>query len=145
MQKPSKKYWIAVVSREHAMWGVAWGYMQVCHGKRAPLSRMKSGDMMIIYSPKITMEWSEKYQKFVAIGKIQDENVYEFQMTPSFRPFRRDVWFLPCNEVDIAPILADLTFIKDLTHWWYPFRFGLFEIPEIDFLLISSKMWSYEN
>ena len=33
----STKYWIATISKEHTLRGVAGGFMQVCHGKQAPL------------------------------------------------------------------------------------------------------------
>ena len=139
-----RKYWIAVVSREHAMRGVEWGFIQVCHGKKWPLSRMKQNDIIMIYSPKLTMEWKEKYQKFVAIGTIRDNEIYEYQMSPSFIPFRRNVVFHNVEEVSIIPLVKDLNFIQDKTHYWYPFRFGLLEITEVDFLLISSKMWYHD-
>lgn len=140
----TRKYWIAVVSKEHAMRWVHGWFMQVCHGKKWPLSRMKEGDILIVYSPKLTMDGTEKYQKFVAIWSIPDENIYEYEMTPSFIPFRRNVVFHDSQEVSILPLLENLSFIKDPKHWWYPFRFGILEIPEVDFLLISSKMWYYE-
>lgn len=37
------KFWIGTVSKEHVMKGVAGGFCQVCHGKQAPLNRMKKG------------------------------------------------------------------------------------------------------
>lgn len=36
--------WIAVASAEHARRGREGGFMQVCHGKAAPLRRMGAGD-----------------------------------------------------------------------------------------------------
>ena len=47
------KYWIGTVSQEHVLRGVAGGFCQVCHGKAAPLNRMKRGDWLLYYSPKI--------------------------------------------------------------------------------------------
>ena len=52
----SIKYWVATVSKEHTLRGVAGGFMQVCHGKQAPLKRMKKGDYLIVYSSKITID-----------------------------------------------------------------------------------------
>ena len=37
------KYWIAVASAEHARRGKA-GFIQVNHGKKAPLQRVRAGD-----------------------------------------------------------------------------------------------------
>ena len=38
---PAPRYWIAVASADHVARGVAGGFMQVCHGKRAPLARIR--------------------------------------------------------------------------------------------------------
>nr|MCH9703347.1 EVE domain-containing protein [Chlamydiota bacterium] len=41
------KYWIGVASHEHVKRGEADGFCQVCHGKGAPLRRMKPGDLLV--------------------------------------------------------------------------------------------------
>jgi hypothetical protein len=38
------KHWLAVASAEHVRRGQAEGFMQVCHGKAAPLKRIQPGD-----------------------------------------------------------------------------------------------------
>jgi len=136
----SPKYWVAAISKEHALRGVAGNFIQVCHGKEAPLKRMRQGDFILIYSSKITMASNEKYQSFTALGQVDDNEVYQFQMTDKFRPFRRNVSFYNCLEASIIPLINDLEFIKNKKHWGYPFRFGFFEIDENDFNLVSSKM-----
>ena len=37
------RHWIAVASAEHVRLGRTQGFMQVCHGKAAPLRRMRAG------------------------------------------------------------------------------------------------------
>ena len=66
------KYWIGTVSKEHVLRGVAGGFCQVCHGKAAPLNRMRRGDWLLYYSPKIRMDGAEKLQAFTAFGQITD-------------------------------------------------------------------------
>jgi predicted RNA-binding protein len=139
------KFWVAAVSKEHTMRGVAGSFMQVCHGKQAPLKRMKKGDYLIIYSSKITMEGNEKCQAFTAIGRVKDDDVYQFQMTENFKPFRRNIDFLECQESSIIPLIDDLEFIPNKKSWGYPFRFGFLEINEKDFNLITSKMLQNET
>ncbi|WP_264564856.1 EVE domain-containing protein [Flavobacterium sp. N3904] len=134
------KYWIATISKEHTMRGIAGGFMQVCHGKEAPLKRMRKGDYLLIYSSKITMEGNEKCQAFTAIGRIKDDEVYQFQMSETFKPFRKNIEFLECEETSIIPLIDDLEFIPNKKSWGYPFRFGFFEINENDFNFITSRM-----
>lgn len=87
------RYWVGVASREHVLLGVAGGFCQVCHGKQAPLARMKQGDWILYYSPKTGMNSGEKVQAFTAVGQIVDDRVYQFRMAENFEPFRRDVVF----------------------------------------------------
>lgn len=134
------KYWITTISKEHIMRGVTGGFVQINHGKQAPLKRMKKSDYLIVYSSKITMEGNEKCQAFTAIGQVKDDEVYQFQMTENFKPFRRNIEFLKCRESSIIPLINDLEFIPNKKSWGYPFRFGFFEIKENDFNLISFKM-----
>ncbi len=45
------KHGVAVASAEHVWRGQAEGFMQVCHGKAAPLKCIQSGDWVAYYSP----------------------------------------------------------------------------------------------
>jgi predicted RNA-binding protein len=139
------KYWIAAVSKDHAQLGVKGGFMQVCHGKQTPLKHMQTNDWLIIYSSKQTLNRAEKCQAFTAIGQVEDEHIYQFEMTETFKPFRRNVTFQPCLEVPILPLISQLEFIPNKSKWGFPFRFGFFEINENDFNLILSNMLVNEN
>jgi len=134
------KYWIIVASKDHVQRGLAGGFIQANHGKAAPLKRMQAGDWVLFYSPKLEYEKPDKLQCFTAIVRVVDEEVYQHDMGGGFAPFRRKVKFLPSKDVSIIPLINELTFIKDKTHWGAPFRFGTLQIPEEDFRLIASKM-----
>ncbi len=69
-----------------------------------------------------------------------DDEIYQVEMSPTFNPFRRKVKYLKVKEAKIAPLIPSLNFIKNKKSWGYAFRFGLIEIPEIDFLLIKKQM-----
>ncbi|MGH2666404.1 EVE domain-containing protein [Flavobacterium sp.] len=138
------RYWIAAVSKEHTIRGINGGFIQVCHGKQGPLKRMKKGDCLLIYSSKFTMQGNEKCQVFTAVGKVSDDEVYPFQMTENFSPFRRNIQFSECRETSILPLIENLEFITDKKSWGYPFRFGFFEINQNDFIFITSKMLKNE-
>jgi hypothetical protein len=45
------KNWIAVASAEHVRLGRSNGFMQVSHGKSAPLRRIEPVDRVVFYSP----------------------------------------------------------------------------------------------
>ena len=134
------KYWIIVASKDHVQRGLAGGFIQANHGKAAPLKRMQTGDWVIFYSPKLEYDRPEKCQCFMAIVRVVDDEVYQQDMGNDFIPFRRKVQFLPSKDVSILPLIDELTFIKDKTHWGAPFRFGMLQIPQEDFQLIASEM-----
>lgn len=135
------KYWIAVVSKDHINKGVEGGYAQAGHGKSAPLKRMKTGDWLIYYSPNISLSGDDKCQCFTAIGIVKDDKIYQVEMSKDFIPNRRNVDYKKCKEVSILPLIEKLSFIEDKKYWGYKFRFGILEIPEKDFKLISNLMF----
>lgn len=61
-------------------------------------------------------------------------------MTPDFHPWRREVSFIKATETPIRDLIESLNFIKDKKYWGYPFRRGLFEVQEADFIVIANAM-----
>jgi hypothetical protein len=135
-----RKYWIAVASAEHVKIGQSAGFMQVCHGKAAPLKRIKSKDLVVYYSPTYTFKGKDICQCFTARGEVKDGEPYAFDMGNGFIPYRRDVFWFDSKQAEIHPLLNQLSFAKDGQHWGYQFRFGLFEITELDMQIIKEAM-----
>ena len=138
MQQP--KYWIAVASADHLARGKAGGFMQVNHGKQAPLKRIKKGDVVAYYSPLKTYGGTEKLRAFTGLGLIASEVPYQGDMGEGFKPFRHDVTWLKTRDAAIEPLLQHLEFTKGKTNWGYQFRLGLFEISETDLKTIATAM-----
>lgn len=135
--------WIAVACAAHARRGCATpdaGYMQVCHGKAAPLRRVKAGDRVAYYAPTVTMGGSDKLQAFVSLGLVKPGDPYAFDMGGGFVPFRKDVAYLPAREAPIAPLLDHFEFVQDRARWGYAFRFGLVAVSDHDMRLIAQAM-----
>ena len=65
------KYWIGVASADHARRGGAGGFMQVNHGKAAPLRRISPGDGVAYYSPTESFGGKDKLQSFTLIGRVK--------------------------------------------------------------------------
>lgn len=122
------------------MRGVAEGFTQANHGKPHMLKKMKPGDWIIFYSPKVAFTGDEKLQAFTAIGQVIDDEPYQATMSPDFHPWRRDVAFKDAQEAPVRPLIGDLDFIEDKTHWGYKFRFGVIKISERDFEIIRNAM-----
>lgn len=138
----ARKNWIAVASAEHARMGrdAASGYMQVGHGKLAPLKRISAGDCVAYYAPTVVFGAKDHLQSFISIGLVRAGEPYAFDIGNGFVPFRRDVAYVPAREAPILPLLDRFDFVEDRQRWGYKFRFGLFEVNDHDMRLIAQAM-----
>ena len=161
--------WVAVASAEHVAIGRAQGFMQVGHGKGAPLKRLHTGDRIAYYSPVRVFGSKDACQAFTAIGTVHDERVYQGvhgapglastrvhppggcgpawggpalgpPMAGGFEPFRKDVDWLEATEAPIRPLLDALSFTAGKSNWGYAFRFGLLKVTADDMVLIAKAM-----
>lgn len=64
------RYWLIVVSLEHARRGVEAGFVMANHGKRAPLARMSHGDTILIYSPTTAYPTGEPLRALTVVGTV---------------------------------------------------------------------------
>ena len=133
-------YWIGVASAEHVRRGRGEGFMQLGHGKAAPLKRIKPGDGVIYYSPTVVYGEKDGLQSFTAIGMVKEGESYQADMGKGFKPYRRAVTWVNCKEAPIAPLLEKLEFTAGKKNWGSKFRFGLFPISAGDFRLIAKAM-----
>ncbi|WP_337268692.1 EVE domain-containing protein [Oryzifoliimicrobium ureilyticus] len=131
---------IAVASASHVRLGRAEGFMQVCHGKAAPLRRISPGDRVIYYSPTETFGGNDRLQAFTALGTAKDAPPYQVDMCQGFTPWRRNVLWRQARETPIRPLLPHLAFTRDQPNWGYKLRFGLFEIDGDDADCIEAAM-----
>ena len=132
--------WVAVASAEHVAIGRAQGFMQVGHGKGAPLKRLHPGDRIAYYSPVRVFGTKDACQAFTAIGTVRDERVYQGVMAGGFEPFRKDVDWFDAVEAPIRPLLDALSFTQGKSNWGYAFRFGLLKVTADDMALIAEAM-----
>jgi EVE domain len=116
------------------------GFIQLSHGRKAPLQGLRAKDALIMYSPRTAYPDGEVLQSFTAIGVVTSGEIYQVEMTPEFKPYRVDVEFLRCHETPIKPLVDKLSFIKSKTHWGAAFRFGQLRVPARDFKLIAKAM-----
>jgi EVE domain len=136
----SRQFWVGVVSREHVLGAVAGGFAQLGHGKSAPLKRMRAGDGLVYYSPRLSYPDGAPCQRFTAIGIVETGEVYQRDMGAGFVPYRIDVAYQRCREAPIQPLIPRLSFIKDKTRWGGAFRFGHLRVSPRDFALIAKHM-----
>ena len=143
--------WIAVASAEHVSLGRTQGFMQVCHGKSAPLRRVTPDSRVVYYSPTGHFGGKDKLQSFTAIGVVTASEPYQFDIGArsdavlrtaigGFQPFRRDVAWLKAHPAPIQPLLDKLEFSTGIRNWGQKFRYGLFSISDHDMTVIADAM-----
>jgi hypothetical protein len=132
------QFWIAVAAGDHVEASVAGGYVEINHGKRGPLARMRPGDGIACYSPRRSYPDGARLQCFTALGRVTAAPIV--QLPASHQPFRREVAWLACSPAPIRPLLEELTFVHHLDHWGAAFRFGFLRVPPDDFLRIARAM-----
>jgi hypothetical protein len=134
--------WLGVVSRAHVQRGVGEGFAQVCHGRAQPLRRMHRGDWLVYYSPTIEMG-GDPLRAFTALGRIEDEDVFAFDMGGGFVPFRRRVSYVRAREVPLAA-LKDRLDLCAQPSWGMALRRGHLPLTSHDLGLIAEAMGARE-
>lgn len=132
--------WVTVAAADHVARGRVGGFMQACHGKAAPLRRMRPGDRVVCYSPTQVFGERAKCQAFTALGLACAREPYAVEMAPGFVPYRRDVQWLQGRAQPIAPLVGQLHFCLAQPNWGARMRFGFFEIDAHDMDLIAQAM-----
>ncbi|WP_308505063.1 EVE domain-containing protein [uncultured Actinomyces sp.] len=133
------RYWLGIASKDHVALGVAGGFCQLCHGKKAPLRRMERGDYILYYSPKQEFRSRRPCQAITACGVVIGDEVYQYEMFPGFVPYRRDIeWQTQVREVP-------LDVLRTLPGWSEvapKLRFGHVELSPELFQAIQEYMLS---
>lgn len=133
-------YWLAVASADHVRIGRKAGFMQVNHGKRGPLAKVRPGDGVVYYSPSTVYRQKDGLSALTAIGFVRPGEPYQGFMGSGFTPFRRDVAWIEAEEISIRPLLDRLDLSVGKPNWGYQLRFGLIALSEHDFRLIAETM-----
>ena len=79
-----RKYWVVVASKEHVEQGKQLGIVQANHGKASPMKRMRPGDLIVFYSPKLQYQGKQPSKKFTAIARVKEGEVYQGDMGGGF-------------------------------------------------------------
>lgn len=132
--------WIIVASADHVARGVEGGFVQACHGKDAPLRRIRTGETVIAYSPATVFGGKDRMQAFTAIGTIREREPYRVQMSAKFHASRSDVDWRPSWPAAIHPLLDRLDLTRGRHNWGQAFRFGIVRISEADAGIIAEAM-----
>ncbi len=136
--------WLGVVSAEHARRAVEGGFIQLNHGKRQGVARLREGDGFAIYSPTDRLGEKTPLRAFTAIGVVADAEAYlaepmSMGARGTIRPWRRRVEFNVVQPVALADVTADLHLTQQ-PHWGYQLRRGLVALPVEDFQVLRDAM-----
>jgi hypothetical protein len=132
--KPERA-WLGVVSAEHARIAAHHNFIQLNHGKRYGVARLREGDGFAIYSPTERRGDTTPLRAFTALGIVSDSEPYlaepmDMGSHGTVRPWRRRVDFLPISATPIHGLDLELT---RQPNWGYQLRRGLVSLTPEDF------------
>ncbi|MEI8409662.1 MULTISPECIES: EVE domain-containing protein [unclassified Kribbella] len=139
--KPERA-WLGVVSAEHARIAVQQNFIQLNHGKRQGVARLRQGDGFVIYSPTDRLGDKSPLRAFTALGVVADAEPYLAEPMAmgargTIRPWRRRVDFLPVEPVPLRVLDLELT---RQPNWGYQLRRGLVSLAPEDFETLRAVM-----
>ncbi|MFI7065060.1 EVE domain-containing protein [Kribbella sp. NPDC050124] len=137
-----ERAWLGVVSDEHAQIAVRHGFIQLNHGKRPNVARLRKGDGFVIYSPTERLGDRTPLRAFTALGVVADAEPYLAEPMSmgdrgTIRPWRRQIDFLPVEPAPLSELDLELT---RQPNWGYQLRRGLVELPIDDFEQLKAVM-----
>ncbi|HTN62846.1 MAG TPA: EVE domain-containing protein [Devosia sp.] len=133
-------HWIGVAARAHVMVGVAEGFVMFAHGKHSAVKQVQPGDWFAYYSPTETLGGTDTVRRFTAIGQVLAGEPVAMQMGLEDTGWRRAARFIEAQEADIYPLLPQLSFVTNPSHWGMFFRKSLFRVGPADFRIIATAM-----
>ena len=117
------KYWINVISKDHALAGVEGGFIQANQGKAGNLHLLREENIVFVYSPGTLFRAGQILQAFTAVARVTDEAPSEVETSAKIHPWRRKTTALACEEApDIEPLIPHLDFIQDAANWGMSLR-----------------------
>ncbi|GAA1571137.1 EVE domain-containing protein [Kribbella hippodromi] len=137
-----QRAWLGVISAEHTQRAVSGGFVQLNHGKRFGVARLRLGDGFAIYSPTEQRGGKEPLRAFTALGVVADSEPYQAEpMSMGERgivtPWRRRIEFLPVRRAGVREVELQLT---SQPNWGYQLRRGLIPLSPEDFETLRAAM-----
>ena len=130
--------WLAVVSAAHVRRGQALGIVQVNHGRRSGLARMRAGDTVVYYSPVEERGDTVPLRVFTALATVADDDIWQAD-EGDFKPYRRKADYASIRPVPLAE-LRERLHLTAQPNWGYQLRRGLIPLDEHDIDLIRASM-----
>lgn len=145
-------FWISVTSKDHALAGLAGGFIQAHGDKADQLHQLRDGDIIFFYSPGTLFRAGTILQAFTAAARVSDAAPYAVEPpakagraskapAASAHPrWRRSITPLTADEAPAAALVPDLEFITDKENWATAMGRNLFAIGDADGRRIAAAM-----
>jgi hypothetical protein len=134
------RYWIGVACRDHVEIGVRDGFCMFAHGKHSAARRLSPGDHFTYYAPTTGLGSGDPVRAFIAIGEVLEGEPEQREMAPETTGWLRRSRYVGAEPADIYPLLPELSFVTNPSHWGMYFRKSLFEVKHGDFERIAQAM-----
>ncbi|MCE0536225.1 EVE domain-containing protein [Kineosporia rhizophila] len=140
-----EKAWLGIVSADHAARAAGQNWIQLNHGKRNNLTRLRRGDGFVFYSPTQRLGEKKPLRAVTQLGIVADdvpfqaEELVQMRAGEPVRPWRRRVEFVPARPVPIGDLAGQLDLTRE-PGWGHSLRFGLVALSRNDFEVLRRVM-----
>ncbi|MEU1177815.1 EVE domain-containing protein [Streptomyces sp. NPDC005820] len=140
-----ERAWLGVVSAEHARHASRHGWIQLNHGARHNVARLRRGDGFVFYSPTECRGERTRLRAFTALGTVVDDEphladeVVDMGARGTLRPWRRTVDFAAVHAVALHTVTHELALTRE-RNWGYGLRFGFLPLTVADFEVLRGAM-----
>lgn len=136
-----RRFRVGVASAEPCRGAVEGGFVQLGHGRSAPVRRFGPGDGSVLDAPREGMREGGAVQAFVAVGTVSEGEPYASDMGAGFVPTRRDArWDRAAGPAPIRPLLDRLSFTHGRPDWGMALRRGSFQVTAEGFAAVAKAM-----
>jgi len=130
------RHFIVVAAADAVDAASAGSYVEINRGKAGPLERLRDGDVVLYYSPRLA-EGGPPLQAFTALAVV--DGALRRADTPD-APFRRAARYRNVQPAPIRPLIDVLDFIRNKAHWGAPLRFGFVQVSAADSARIAQAL-----
>lgn len=133
-------YWMCVVSRADAHLAQREGRLRLSAASERRVRRLSEGDGVLLYSPREGNRRGAVVRRFTAVGTVVTGTAYQLGDDPH-GSWCRDVRFDEVrDEVEVAPLLERLSFVRPGAGWGVAFRPGFVRVAEADHRLVRAAL-----
>lgn len=115
----TRSFYLISASRDHVLSARDQAIVQANHGVKGPMQRLRPGDGIAFYSARHQLRGKEPCQRFTAMARVGEGDMYQQRMSDTWKPWRRPAVFEEgFREIDVKQVLSRLQCLGNGRQGW---------------------------